>query len=93
MNEYSQDSPSNMTDWILAGGLINDAVQDWYALTHHQPSPNQSALERLIGTDFGGPGRASNYYGPGVVAGAQSPLISIALLGLIVVGVVYVLKR
>lgn len=93
MNDYAQDGSSSVQDWVLAGGLVNEAAMDWYALTHHQSSPNQSALERLIGTDLGGPGRTSGYYGPGVVAGTTSPLIGIAVLGLIIVGAIYVFRK
>jgi hypothetical protein len=37
-------------DWIMAG---NSAAMDWFALTHDQPLPSQSLLERTLGADFG----------------------------------------
>ncbi len=41
---------NQVIDLILAG---NSAAMDWFALTHDQPLPSQSATERLFGVDLG----------------------------------------
>ena len=71
-------------DWIMAG---NSAAMDWWALTHEQPLPSQSLLERTMGADFGG----------------ISPQVGLSMRGItgtqilitltVIVGMVYLLRK
>lgn len=40
-------------DWVNLGMVGNSIAMDWYAMTHDQPLPSQSLLERTLGADLG----------------------------------------
>jgi hypothetical protein len=50
------DDRTEMWNYVLGtGAYINEQFQEWYALKTHQPLPNRSVLESVIGVDPGSP--------------------------------------
>lgn len=74
-----------LQDWVLAG---NAAAMDWYALTHEQPLPSQSILERTIGYDLGGISPGFGVTPRGGLTGSQ-----LVIAGLIVAGALWLVMR
>jgi hypothetical protein len=68
-----------LNDWIQLGSTVNTAAMDWYALSHDQPLPSQSALERTLGVDFGA---VSPQFGLSIGRGisGQQILITVAVI-------------
>jgi len=75
---------NQVIDLIMAG---NSAAMDWFALTHDQPLPSQSASERLFGVDLGP-------ISPQVGLAARGITMSqILLVGVIGVGLFLLVRR
>jgi hypothetical protein len=72
-------------DWIMAG---NAAAMDWFALTHDQPLPSQSLLERTLGSDLGSLAPGFGITARGGLTGSQ-----LVVGGLIVIGLAWFLFR
>lgn len=62
----------------------NSAAMDWYAITHDQPLPSQSLLERTLGADLGSVSPGFHVTPTQGITGTQ-----ILIGGLIVVGVLW----
>ncbi len=67
-------------DWVMAG---NSAAMDWFALTHDQPLPSQSLLERTLGADFGNVSPTIGLTPRGGITGTQLLLAAAAVIALL----------
>ncbi len=75
-----------LQDWINLGMVGNSIAMDWYAMTHDQPLPSQSVLQRTIGTDFGAIRPSFGIVSPTMgITGTHILLIAAVGIGLFIV--------
>jgi len=75
-----------LQDWINLGMVGNSIAMDWYAITHDQPLPSQSLMQRTLGTDLGAVRPQFGIVAPSMgITGTHILLIGAVGIGLFIV--------